>query len=292
MKGKIIKGISGFYFVNVPGQGIYECKARGIFRKKEIRPLIGDNVEITLVNEKKKIGNVSKILPRINHLDRPAVANLDQMVIVFSLRQPDPNLTLLDGFLVMLEARNIEAIICFNKTDLLQDGEIDELISMYSRIGYDVVGTSFAEVSGIDQLKQLLFEKTSVFAGPSGVGKSSILNLIQEETVLETGTISQKIGRGRHTTRHVELICFDENSYVVDTPGFSALSLEDIEADNLKYLFKEFYNYEPDCKYKGCNHLNEPQCGIKDAVAEGKISENRYLSYTFMMEELSTRKPS
>ena len=290
MKGKIIKGISGFYSVNVPGQGVYECKARGIFRKKEIRPLIGDNVEITLVNAEKKIGNVSKILPRNNHLDRPAVANLDQMVIVFSVRQPDPNLTLLDGFLVMLEAKNIEAIICFNKTDLLERDTIDDISQLYRQIGYDVVETSFTQSTGIDELKQLLMEKTSVFAGPSGVGKSSILNLIQKETVLETGTISDKIGRGKHTTRHVELICFDHNSYVVDTPGFSSLSLEAIDADSLKYLFKEFYTYEPDCKYIGCNHLNEPQCGVKEAVEEGKIAENRYYSYTFILEELSSRR--
>ena len=292
MKGKIIKGISGFYSVNIPGQGVYECKARGIFRKKEIRPLIGDDVEITLVNEQKKIGNVSKILPRSNHLDRPAVANLDQMVIVFSVRQPDPNLTLLDGFLVMLEARNIEAIICFNKTDLLEGSSIDDVSNLYRGIGYDVVETSFTQSSGIEDLKHLLMEKTSVFAGPSGVGKSSILNLIQRERVLETGAISDKIGRGKHTTRHVELICFEENSYVVDTPGFSSLSLDGLEAESLKYLFKEFYTYEPDCKFIGCNHLNEPQCGVKEAVKEGKIAENRYYSYTYMLEELMGRRPN
>lgn len=290
MTGKIIKGVSGFYYVHVPGKGVYECRARGILRKEKIKPLIGDNVEMALVDEAKMVGNVEKILQRTNHLMRPGVANLDQTVIVFSLKQPEPNFNLLDSFLVMLEAKGIDAIICFNKSDLMSPNQVDDIAREYRQIGYDVVSTSILEGDGIDDLKTSLYGKTTVFAGPSGVGKSSILNLIQDEMVLQTAAVSEKIGRGKHTTRHVELICFHDDSYVVDTPGFSSLAIEEIKGDQLKYHFREFYTYEPHCKYIGCNHLNEPQCGVKDAVANGDITESRYLSYTQLFEELTNSR--
>lgn len=290
MIGKIIKGVSGFYFVNVPGKGVYECRARGILRKEKIKPLIGDNVEMALIDEAKKVGNVEKILHRSCHLLRPAVANLDQTVIVFSVSQPEPNFHLLDSFLVMIEAKGIDAIICFNKTDLLPQKQINATTLQYKKIGYEVVFTSSVEGHGVSDLKTLLYGKTTVFAGPSGVGKSSILNLIQDEKVLETAAVSEKIGRGKHTTRHVELICFHDDSYVVDTPGFSSLDLEEMEAAQLKYYFNEFYTYEPHCKFIGCNHLNEPQCAVKDAVTNGDISQSRYLSYTQMLEDLTNSK--
>ncbi len=286
MIGKIIKGISGFYYVHVPGKGVYECRARGILRKGKIKPLVGDNVEIALVDEAQKVGNVEKVLKRDNHLVRPAVANLDQAVIVFAISQPEPSYSLLDSLLVMIEVKNIEAIICFNKIDLLPMKQVNCILEKYKKTGYKIISTSCIEDHGIGNLKSSLYGKTTVFAGPSGVGKSSILTLIQHETVLETGTISEKIGRGKHTTRHAELICFHDESYVVDTPVFSSLTIEGLEAGQLKYYFREFYTYEPQCKYTGCNHLNEPQCGIKDAVACGEISESRYLSYTQLMDEL------
>lgn len=286
MTGKIIKGIGGFYYVHVPGDGIYECRARGIFRKEGIKPLIGDNVAIAVVDEVEKIGNVEEILSRDNHLIRPTVANIDQAVIVFAVSQPEPNYNLLDRFLVMIEEKDIDALICFNKVDILTSDQVSDIIDKYEHTGYKVVTTSSLEGHGIEELRSSLYGKTSVFAGPSGVGKSSILNLIQTEQVLETGSVSEKIGRGKHTTRHAELICFHDDSYVVDTPGFSSLNIETIEAEELKYYFIEFENFEPYCRFNGCNHLSEPDCGVKDAVQEGKISESRYLSYTQLMEEL------
>ncbi len=287
MIGKIIKGIGGFYYVHVPANGIYECRARGLFRKKNIKPLIGDNVRINVLDEEEKLGNVEEILKRTNSLVRPTVSNIDQAVIVFAVSHPEPNYNLLDRFLIMIEDKEIEAVICFNKIDILPEEEVKEVIKQYEDTGYHVVSTSSIEGHGIQELKDTLYGKTTVFAGPSGVGKSSILNLIQDEMVLETGSVSEKIGRGKHTTRHAELICFHDDSYVVDTPGFSSLNVEDIDPNEVKYLFKEFATYEPDCKFKGCNHLNEPTCGIKDAVDQGKISASRYLSYTQLMEELN-----
>lgn len=286
MRGKIIKGIAGFYSVHVPGKGVYECKARGILRKHKIRPLIGDNVEVAQVDETKKAGNVSTILERTNHLTRPTVANLDQVMIVFAVHRPVPNFHLLDRFLVMAEANNIDALICFNKTDLVPGEQVQDMLKRYQKTGYQVLPTSSAAGRGIDELKASLYGKTTVFAGPSGVGKSSLLNLIQDDVVLETGKVSEKYGRGKHTTRHVELFCFHDDSYVVDTPGFSSLIMDEVGADQLKYCFSEFATYEPYCKFNGCNHLNEPQCGIKKAVTDGNIAESRYQSYTQLMEEL------
>jgi ribosome biogenesis GTPase len=288
VKGKIIKGIGGFYYVHVTGKGVFECRARGILRKEKIKPLIGDNVEISLEDEAEKIGNIERIIERDNYLIRPTVANLDQAVIVFSVSQPEPTFNLLDRFLVMIENKGINSIICFNKTDLLPDEEVQAIAEKYERIGYTVASTNSKNSQGIADLKALLYGKTTVFAGPSGVGKSSILNLIQDELVLETGDISEKIGRGKHTTRHATLICFDNDSYVVDTPGFSSLTVEDMTPDRLRYYFREFEVYEPQCKYTGCNHLEEPECGIKDAVEAGDISESRYASYTQLMNELKS----
>jgi ribosome biogenesis GTPase len=290
MIGKIIKGIAGFYYVHVPKEGVFECKARGIFRKEKIKPLIGDNVEIVVGDLIEKKGNIEVILPRRNHLVRPTVANLDLAVIVFAVSHPEPNYNLLDRFLVMIEEKDIDAIICFNKIDILTEDQLQEITEIYNKTGYKVFMTSSISDKGIEALTEQLYDKTSVFAGPSGVGKSSILNLIQSEMILETGVVSEKIGRGKHTTRHAELICFHDDSYVVDTPGFSSLDIEHIEADNLKLYFREFATYEPYCKFKGCNHINEPICGIKDAVKDGDISRSRYTSYIQLVEESKDRR--
>ncbi|BCS89370.1 ribosome small subunit-dependent GTPase A [Pseudodesulfovibrio sediminis] len=286
MTGKIIKGVGGFYCVHVPGKGVYECRARGIFRKDKIKPLIGDNVDMALVDDAKKIGNIEKIFDRDNSLNRPTVANLDQAVIVFAVSQPEPNYNLLDRFLVMVEANGIDAIICFNKIDILSIKQVDTIVREYEKIGYAVLPTSSIKDQGIGELKALLYGKTTVFAGPSGVGKSSILNLIQDEMVLETGSVSDKNSRGKHTTRHAELICFHDDSYVVDTPGFSSLESEEMEANQLKHYFREFVEYESECKFSSCLHLNEPKCGVKEAVAAGHISESRYASYKQLVDEL------
>lgn len=286
MIGKIVKGIGGFYYVHVPGKGLYECRAKGIFRKEKIKPLIGDNVDIAIINDKEKTGNVDKILPRDNSLVRPTVANIDQAVIVFAVSQPEPNYNLLDRFLVMVEREGIHALICFNKTDILGQEAVEAIIRRYEHTGYQVVSTSSIKGHGVRKLEAALYGKTTVFAGPSGVGKSSLLNLLQSDLKLATGSVSEKIGRGRHTTRHAELIHFHEDAYVVDTPGFSSLNIEEMEAEELKDYFIEFERFEPHCKFRGCNHMSEPSCGVKAAVEKGDISKSRYLSYTQLMAEL------
>lgn len=290
MKGKIIKGIAGFYYVNIPGKGIYECKARGVFRNKKITPLIGDNVEIEILENEEKKGNILEILERKNELIRPSVANIDQVVIVFSVKNPAPNINLLDRFIVMIEKENIPITICFNKIDVIEENDIMDLKSIYSNIGYPIYITSVVEDKGIDSLKESLYNKTTVFAGPSGVGKSSILNIIQKEIHLETGEVSHKTKRGKHTTRHAELICFYENSYVVDTPGFSTMELTNLLSEDLKHLFIEFNQYSKYCKFNGCNHLNEPGCEVKNKVEKGEINNNRYNNYKNIFNELDTKR--
>lgn len=286
MRGKIIKGIGGFYYVDCPKSGIYECRARGIFRNKQIKPLIGDNVVIEVTDEENHIGSLIEIDDRKNALIRPTVANVDQAVIVFSVTQPNPNFQLLDRFLVMIEKEGIDGLICFNKIDILDKDLVKDIIDNYEKTGYPVFSTSSLEGHGIEELKKALYGKTTVFAGPSGVGKSSILNLIQSEIQLEIGAVSEKIGRGKHTTRHAELMNFFEDSYVVDTPGFSSLAVETLEKEELKQYFIEFEAYEPACKFKGCNHVHEPVCGIKQAVKDGLISETRYESYLYLYDEI------
>lgn len=298
MTGKIIKGIAGFYYVHVAKMGIYECKAKGIFRNKSIKPLVGDNVEIDILDENEKKGNIVSIHERENDLIRPLVANVDQAMIVFAVKKPDPNLNLLDKFLVMMEYQNIETIICFNKIDIGDEEYMENLKSIYENAGYKVLFTSAKEDEGIDEVKEMLYGKTTVLAGPSGVGKSSMLNALTEETTMETGTVSEKIGRGRHTTRHSEIFNIDvasENSnekqeketYLVDTPGFSSLYVPGMTKEELQYCFPEIGKYEPECRFGGCAHINEPDCGVKNALLEGKISESRYENYALMYNELS-----
>lgn len=286
MTGKIVKGIAGFYYVDVPGVGIYQCRAKGIFRNKKQKPLIGDNVEMEVTHEQDMEGNVIKILPRKNELIRPTVSNIDQAFIVFAVTQPDPNINLLDRFLVAVAMNNIDAVICFNKSDLLGDEKIAELCDIYELAGYKTMAVSAQEDDSFDEILSLLKGKTTVFAGPSGVGKSSIINLIQEHTHMETGQVSDKIKRGKHTTRHANLIPVDSETYVVDTPGFSSLSLDHLEQDEIKDYFLEFAKYEPECKFGGCNHINEPKCGVKDAIKNGDVSASRYKSYLHIYEEL------
>ena len=290
MQGKIVKGIAGFYYVYVAGSGIYECKAKGIFRKDKIRPLVGDNVEIDILDEKDMEGSITKILPRKNDLIRPAVANIDQALVVFAVTQPEPHFNLLDRFLVMMERKEIPTVLCFNKTDIAESPAITELKEIYSGCGYPVIFTSAREEENISQLKELLKGKTTAIAGPSGVGKSSLINLLQSEVRMETGSISRKIARGKHTTRHSELIVLGEDSYIMDTPGFSSLYVNDFEKEELKYCFPEFEPYEGQCRFIGCDHIHEPDWAVKAAVEEGKINKVRYDDYTEMYRELKERK--
>ena len=290
MQGKIIKGIAGFYYVHVAGSGVYECKAKGIFRKDGVKPLVGDDVEMEVTHEKDMEGNIMRILPRKNELVRPAVANIDQALVVFAVTKPKPHFNLLDRFLVMMETKEIPAILCFNKADIAGDAEIAGLKAVYENCGYPLIFTSAKKEENIDRLKELLQGKTTAVAGPSGVGKSSLINRLQSGVKMETGSISHKIERGKHTTRHSELIMLGDESYIMDTPGFSSLYAGNMEKEDLKYCFPEFAPYEGKCRFNGCGHIHEPGCAVKQAADEGKIHRIRYEDYVMMYRELQERK--
>lgn len=290
MQGKIIKGIGGFYYVHIENKGIYECKAKGIFRKDNRKPLVGDDVEMDVLDEAEKKGNIVELLPRKSELLRPAVANVDQALVIFSITKPAPSLNLLDRFLIMMRQQNLPCIICFNKQDIAEEAERKMLEETYEKCGYRVLFVSALQEEGIEPLVEILKKKTTTVAGPSGVGKSSLINRLQSNTVMETGTISEKIDRGKHTTRHSELIAIGENTYIMDTPGFSSLGLFDMEKEELVQYYPEFAQYEAECRFGGCAHISEPVCGVKDAVAEGLISKIRYENYTLLYEELKNKK--
>lgn len=290
MQGKIIKGIAGFYYVNVVESGVYECKAKGVFRKEKIKPLVGDNVRIEILDEENKTGNIVEIFPRKNELIRPAVANIDQALVVFAVTKPTPHFNLLDRFLVMMERKEIPVVLCFNKKDIATSPEIAELEAIYEKCGYPIVFTSALEQENIEEIRRLLLKKTTAIAGPSGVGKSSLINLLQNQVQMETGTISRKIERGKHTTRHSEMIAVDADSYIMDTPGFSSLYVNDFEKEELKYYFREFASYEGQCRFQGCDHVHEPGCAVKEALEEGKIHPVRYKNYLEMYTELKEKK--
>ena len=290
MTGKIIKGIAGFYYVYVVESGIYECKAVGIFRKDKIKPLVGDMVRIEVLNEEKKEGSLVEILPRKNELIRPAVANVDQAMVIFAADFPKPNFSLLNRFLIMMERRNVPVVICFNKMDLLEKKDIQRLHEIYEPAGYRVLTISVKQKKGIEEVQALLDHKVTVVAGPSGVGKSSLTNSLQREVEMETGEISKKLNRGKHTTRHSQLIELGDDSWFVDTPGFSSLYLEDMEKEELRLYFPEFDPYEGQCRYQGCTHTHEPGCAVKEALSEGKIEKLRYEGYLELYEELKDKK--
>lgn len=290
MQGKIIKGIGGFYYIHTLSNEVYECKAKGIFRNKGIKPLVGDLVEISIIDQQQKKGNIIEIHPRKSQLIRPAVSNIDQVLVIFAATKPSPNLNLLDRFLIAMEEHGVETVICFNKKDIAQPEEIDKISSIYNSCGYQVLITSTKEKNGILPLQSVLKNKTTVVAGPSGVGKSSIINLINPEANMETGEISKKIERGKHTTRHSELFYLGDDTFIMDTPGFSTLYVNQIEAKQLKNYFREFQWYEEQCRFQGCVHINEPECGVKAALKEEEISHVRYENYVTIYEELKLQK--
>ncbi len=290
MQGKIVKGIAGFYYVHVVEFGLYECKAKGIFRKEKVKPLVGDDVEIDILDETEKKGNIIGILERKNELIRPAVANIDQALVVFAVTKPRPHFNLLDRFLVMMESKGIPVILCFNKKDIAKESETVHLKEIYESCGYQVIFTSALEKDNIEEVKQLLRGKTTAIAGPSGVGKSSLINIFQPNANMETGTISEKIERGKHTTRHSELICIEEDTYIMDTPGFSSLYTDDFEKEVLKYYFTEFEPYEGKCKFQGCDHVHEPSCAVKSALEQGEIHRIRYENYLEIYNELKGKR--
>jgi ribosome biogenesis GTPase len=289
MQGKIIKGIAGFYYVYSGGE-VYECKAKGSFRNRKVKPLVGDNVSITVLDEENKIGNIEELLPRTSELIRPAVANVDQALVVFAAASPEPNFNLLDRFLIMMEKQQVPTIICFNKLDLVDEAVFVKYCSIYEKSGYSVISASTFEEHGMDTLLEILRGKTTTLAGPSGVGKSSIMNMLNPDAHMDIGDISQKIERGKHTTRHSEIIPIEENTYLLDTPGFSSIYFYDMEPEDLKLYYREFDEYEPVCRFGGCNHIGERDCGVKNAVAQGEISSLRYENYKSFFQELKDKK--
>ena len=286
MIGKIIKGIAGFYYVQVEESGVYECKAKGAFRKDKIKPLVGDDVEIDVISEDEKTGNVISILPRKSELIRPAVANVDQALLIFATKNPEPNLNLLDRFLCMMEEQQLPIVICFNKDDLAEVDFVSTMRNTYEPAGYKLIFTSAKQGAGIDQIKSILKGKTTTVAGPSGVGKSTIVNLLTEGQNMETGEVSEKIGRGKHTTRHSELLYIGDDSYIMDTPGFSSLFVPKVDAVDLYTLFPEFIEPAANCRFTGCAHNKEPDCGVKSAVESGEIAATRYENYLQIYSEM------
>lgn len=290
MRGKIVKGIAGFYYVHAEDLQIYECRARGIFRRENIKPLVGDDVELEVLDQQEKEGNIRLILPRRSRLIRPAVANIDQALVIFAIRKPEPNFNLLDRFLIMMEQQGLPSVICFNKSDIASAQDRADLQSAYETCGYQVFFISVKEEEGLREVRRVLQGKTTTVAGPSGVGKSSLINCLYPQAEMETGAVSEKIDRGRHTTRHSELFALDGESYIMDTPGFSSLQLFDMEKEELKDFYPEFREYEDGCRFRGCVHVSEPGCSVKAALAEGRISKVRYHNYMVLYEELKERK--
>lgn len=270
--------------------GVYTCKAKGIFRKEQKKPLVGDDVELTVLNEADKEGNIDKLLPRKNELIRPAVANVDQALVIFAIRKPQPNLNLLDRFLIMMEQQHVPSIICFNKQDIADEGERLALEQAYEKSGCQVLSVSARQQENIEKLQKLLKGKTTTVAGPSGVGKSSLINSLKPDKYMETGAISEKIDRGKHTTRHSELIRLEEDTYIMDTPGFTSLGLFALEKEELRHYYPEFDPYEGKCRFQGCVHLHEPDCMVKQALEQGEISRIRYDNYCILYEELKGQK--
>ena len=290
-RGRIIKGIGGIYNIRSESDNsITESKARGKFRNMSLTPIIGDLVDIDPTGEEGK-GSIVKIYDRKNSFIRPAVANIDQLVIVVACNNPKPDFSFVDKMLVIAECKDVEAVICFNKTDLEDEDVIEAYADVYRKIGYRVIKTSnISQGEGLVQIKELLPGKTTAFTGFSGVGKSTLLNNLLGMSYMETGEVSKKIGRGRHTTRHVELMEYQPGSFVVDTPGFSTLDLPDIEPEELKDCFREFGKYAQDCRFADCVHTGTKFCGVYDAVESGLIDRGRFANYKNFYKILKDKK--
>ena len=290
MIGKITKGIAGFYYSYGEDGVLYECKAKGVFRKDGIKPLVGDDVRFSVLDAEKRLGNIEEILPRKSELLRPAAANIDQVLVLFAAAKPSPNYNLLDRFLIRMGLERIPAVIGFNKCELITEEQRKEIEEVYAFTGYPVYFFSVKEQIGLEQIREVLSGKTTALAGPSGVGKSSLMNFLCPQAEMETGDISRKIERGRHTTRHAELFVVGQSTYVMDTPGFSSLYVNEIPAPDLWQYFPEMTEAEQECRFTGCCHMEEPDCGVKKRVAAGQISRQRYESYRQLYTELSAVK--
>ena len=289
LEGRILKGIGGFYYVHTD-EGVYQCRAKGLFRKKSMKPLAGDMCHIELTNTEDVEGNVVDIMDRKNELIRPPVANIDQALIVFAFHSPEPAWGLLDRFLIMIERNGISSVICINKDDLASGDESDAIRGIYESAGYKVLVTSVREERGLDKVREVLKGKVTSLAGPSGVGKSSLINALTGQDLMETGDLSLKLGRGKQTTRHTELISLDNDTFIFDSPGFSAMDLPDMESHELAGLFPEMREYIGTCYYSDCTHIHEPECGVKEAVGNGLIAKVRYDSYADIYKEIEDRR--
>ncbi len=291
MKGKIIRAVGGFYFVwSFEDSHVYQCRARGVFRKDSFKPLVGDNCTIRLTKAQDVEGYVETIEGRKNQLIRPPVANVDQALVVFAVASPEPNLSLLDRFLIEMKRQGIPAVICFNKTDLADEAGTSRLCDIYSRCGCETMAVSVRNEEGLSQIRLIMEGKTTVLAGPSGVGKSSLTNYLYPEANMEVGAVSKRTERGKQTTRHAELFALGEQTFFFDTPGFSSLELRGLEKEEIRNFFPEFEEHEPFCRFKGCMHMQEPDCGIKSAVEKGLISSERYESYLQLVQEIAAQR--
>ena len=288
MEGLIIKGIGGFYYVDT-GSEIIEAKGRGIFKKDGITLAVGDKVELEIIDEAEKKGVINSIYPRKNQFIRPPIANVDTFVVVFAASKPKPNLVLVDKFLVMAEMHGVEAVICINKSDLVSPEVLAEYRAIYGNI-YPVIAVSARTGEGMDELKRAVSGKTAALAGPSGVGKSTIINALIPHANMETGSISEKTKRGKHTTRHVEIFRADGGGRIFDTPGFTSFEIMEAEEDNLMHYYPDIDRYSANCYYDNCRHLKEPSCAVREALNEGKIHRLRYESYAANMEEIKNRR--
>ena len=288
MQGRIIKGIGGFYYVHTE-EGLYTCKAKGAFRHESAKPLVGDIVDIDVVAGEEMVGNVTCIHDRKNELIRPNVSNVDQALIIFALKNPDPNFVTLDKMILQYKAQGIPVLICFNKEDIASTDFADDVASQYRGSGCTVLVTSAKEKEGIDELEKALFGRMTTVAGPSGAGKSSIINCLLKSDRVETGSISEKLGRGKHTTRHSEIIPLGDDTYIIDTPGFGSFDLFDVMPQDLGGFYEEFAGCKG-CRFSPCSHTHEPGCAVKEAVEKGAISKLRYENYTYIYNELTAAR--
>ncbi len=288
MQGKIIKGIAGFYYVFCEDSCLYECKARGVFRSRGITPLVGDNVNITVTDTEAREGSIEDIMPRTNSLIRPALANVDRALIFFARNDPKPDMGLIDRLLITMEKTGIDSIVVFNKSDLEYDDaqDIKKEREGFEQAGYPVYEVCVRSGEGIEELREALFGHTTAIAGPSGAGQSSFINMICPDADMKTGVISDKLGRGRHTTRHAEILVIDESSFIVDTPGFTSYSIDSMLPEELGDMYPEFADFASECRFSGCSHTHEPGCRVAEAARSGDISRLRYNRYKRFYEEL------
>ncbi|HPV85019.1 MAG TPA: ribosome small subunit-dependent GTPase A [Sedimentibacter sp.] len=290
IEGIITKGVGGNYYVDI-GSKIIECRARGLFRLKNIKPLVGDKVLIRITEEDEDMGYIEEIKERTSEIKRPPVANAQQLVIIFSVKNPEPSFILLDKLLIAAKSNNLNPVICINKSDLANEEEKENILNIFKNTGYKIIFTSKYDEDSLQNLKDILKDRLNVFSGPSGVGKSSLMNAIEPGFYLETGEISDKLKRGRHTTRHAEIFKLSFGGYAVDTPGFSSFELEGIDEYSLKSYYPEIVKYDDGCKFLDCLHYKEPGCVIKEAVNSDLISKVRYNNYIKLLEQIKESKP-